>query len=116
MLSRASPSNARVTLTGQKRPRPNGKPQRLCVIDPNDGNNDISRGTSLSDLILHTFREAHRTLDQRMNELSQQSPSQRRGRSILGSIIGGDYTSYERQRERLRRLVESKGGKDEQKK
>ncbi|KAL9067034.1 MAG: hypothetical protein Q9157_006936 [Trypethelium eluteriae] len=81
------------------------KADRLRVIDPNDGQNDISGGTKLIKLILTVFSEAHQTLVQRMTELSRQPPDERKGRSILGSIVGGNYTSYDRQREHLRVLA-----------
>ncbi|KAL9092598.1 MAG: hypothetical protein Q9165_004402 [Trypethelium subeluteriae] len=81
------------------------KADRLSVIDPNNAQNDISGGTKLIKLILNVFSEAHQTLVQRMTELDEQTVDERKGRSILGSIVGGNYTSYERQREHLRVLA-----------
>ena len=97
-------------LTNEKQNVVQAKADRLCVIDPNNPANDISGGTSLIGLITKIFSEAHRTLVQRMAELSEQTPEQRKGRSILGSIIGGDYSSFEKQRSRLKGLADTHGG------
>ncbi|KAI9660106.1 MAG: hypothetical protein M1821_001458 [Bathelium mastoideum] len=95
-----------------KRKDASGNIDRICVIDPNNFSNNISRGTRHTAVILRAFSEAYRTLMRRMDEVEKQSPSQRKGRSILGSIIGGDYSSYENQRTRLRNLARHKSKQD----
>jgi len=77
---------------------------RLSIIDPNSADNDISGGSSNTPLILSAFSAAHRELADRMKQLAE-DPQKNSG-SILEVIIGGNYTSFEEQRNYLESLAE----------
>ena len=83
-----------------------GNRERLCIVDPNRSDNDISGGTSNIQVILGMFAQAHRILRQMMDNLHHADLQQRRGQSILGCILAGDYDAYEVQRKRLRELYD----------
>ncbi|EAQ84734.1 hypothetical protein CHGG_08748 [Chaetomium globosum CBS 148.51] len=76
---------------------------RLSIIDPNNPANDISGGSSNTNKILAHFANAHQELTKRMAQLSQ-DPN-RAGQSILKVIIGGNYSSFENQRNYLELLA-----------
>ncbi|KAI9704466.1 MAG: hypothetical protein M1820_005540 [Bogoriella megaspora] len=80
------------------------KLDRLSVINPNWPFNDICGGTKNIAVILRSFSNAHATLKKRMKELDGQTPKQRKGCSILESILGGNYSSFTNQRTRLQDL------------
>ncbi|KAK5200807.1 hypothetical protein LTR16_004834 [Cryomyces antarcticus] len=90
---------------------PPTKQERLSIIDPNNYNNDISSGTRKIGLILKSFAEAFTALQQRMAELQNGSPSVRKGASILGAVFGGDYSSFDEQRARLREIHDQRSKK-----
>lgn len=70
--------------------------------------NDISGGSSAVNVIFDTFFEAYKVLDQSMNRLEDQPPKEGDVRSsLLGSIWGGNYESFDIQREQLRRLFDA---------
>jgi non-canonical poly(A) RNA polymerase PAPD5/7 len=75
-------------------------------MDPNNSANDISGGTGNIEVISRCFSQAYRDLQMEMAELHYASNMERRNRSILGTILGGNYSSFAEQRERLRRLYE----------
>ena len=72
-------------------------------MDPNLSSNDISKGSRNVEAIFSSFSKAYNLLQKRMFDLSQSSYSEREQRSILGCILGADYSSFQRQRNRLRR-------------
>ena len=76
---------------------------RLSIIDPNNPANDISGGSSNTSKILAHFASAHQELTQRMAQLAQ-DPN-RAGQSILEVILGGNYSSFENQRNYLELLA-----------
>lgn len=77
---------------------------KFCIIDPNDDSNDIAGGASNTVRIQSAFSEAYNALRDRMDDLESQTIEERKGQSILGVILGGDYISFELQREHLRYL------------
>ncbi|KAL1843112.1 hypothetical protein VTJ49DRAFT_3059 [Mycothermus thermophilus] len=75
---------------------------RLSIIDPNNPANDIAGGSSNTPTIMSLFAGAHKALTERMAQLAK-DPN-RGGQSILGIILGGNYTSFETQRNYLELL------------
>lgn len=73
----------------------------LTIVDPNRSDNDISGGSRKVGLIFEHFRGA---LHEIQNQLSRIANGQARDPSILGCILGGNYTSFEKQREILKDL------------
>ncbi|KAK4119519.1 hypothetical protein N657DRAFT_658928 [Parathielavia appendiculata] len=76
---------------------------RLSIIDPNNPANDIAGGSSNARTIISHFAHAHQQLTQRMAQLAQ-DPN-RAGQSILEVILGGNYSSFEKQRNYLEKLA-----------
>ncbi|KAI9754554.1 MAG: hypothetical protein M4579_004654 [Chaenotheca gracillima] len=83
-------------------------PDRLAIVDPNKSDNDISGGTSNIKTILQTFANAFGILQDRMSDMHYADYSERKGQSILRTILAGDYSNFELQRERLRDLYDEK--------
>jgi non-canonical poly(A) RNA polymerase PAPD5/7 len=79
---------------------------RLSIIDPNNPENDIAGGSSNAGTVLSHFANAHQQLTQRMVQLAQ-DPN-RAGKSILEVIMGGNYSSFENQRNYLQALAEER--------
>ena len=83
------------------------KAHRLCIVDPNRPENDISGGTAEIELILRTFKRAYTALQDRVNQLA-------RGRKfengLLGCILAGDYRSYGQQRALLQQIYRRSTG------
>jgi len=84
----------------------NAHPSRLSIVDPNNASNDISNGSHKVDLVLGAFQDAHTSLRKHMAFLHTAKPSLRQNKSLLGVILGGDYSSFEWQRSRLRQMYE----------
>lgn len=80
------------------------KNDRIQIIDPNNPTNDISNGSRLIDMVLRCFSEAYASITKRMYQLETMDISSRKGNSILGSVFAGDYSSFQEQRNRLRRI------------
>ncbi|KAL1610380.1 hypothetical protein SLS60_002047 [Paraconiothyrium brasiliense] len=81
-----------------------GRPERedrLSIQDPNDPKNNISGGSYKADKCLELFSWAHKILVERMG-IIHMSPV--RDLSILEAILGGDYSTYQQQRERMRNI------------
>ena len=74
---------------------------RLSIIDPNNPENDISGGSSKFSSIQATFSELHAILRQRVIEATQTS---KQGFCILKDLLGGDYSSFRKQRAHLEKL------------
>lgn len=82
-----------------------GRSDRLAIIDPNNSLNDISGGTKEILLILKCFASAYRTLKHGL--VTSALAPQRAPKSLLGSIIGGNYAAYDYQREHLQRIFDT---------
>ncbi|GAB1316175.1 hypothetical protein MFIFM68171_06385 [Madurella fahalii] len=82
---------------------------RLSIIDPNNPANDIAGGSSNTATVLSLFAQAHQDLTERMARLAQ-DPN-RRGQSILEVIMGGNYSSFQKQRDYLELLSRQGGGR-----
>lgn len=76
----------------------------MCIIDPNNPDNDISGGTKDIGLIFDCFADAYRALKHRLT--SEAMTSSTTNCSILEAIIGADYDPYFERRNHLRRLFE----------
>ncbi|MCJ1306618.1 hypothetical protein MMC25_000261 [Agyrium rufum] len=72
------------------------KIDRLCIVDPNRPENDISGGSHNAALIFEKFAECHFQLMKGMNSLESQS--------LLSFMLGANYSSFIWQRQRLKRL------------
>lgn len=96
--------------TAPGRPYQANKLHKLVIIDPNRSDNDISGGTKNILTILEHFAEAHRTLQRRMAALSQADFTSQDTESVLGTILAGNYSAFETQRNRLRRLYDERCG------
>ncbi|TVY89981.1 Poly(A) RNA polymerase protein [Lachnellula willkommii] len=81
-----------------------GNTDKISIIDPNTPSNDISGGSSNTSRILECFSNAYRDLQKRMGDL-QVSPN-RVKESILGCILGGNYRSFDLQRNHLAHVHE----------
>ncbi|KAM7184609.1 hypothetical protein V8F33_012899 [Rhypophila sp. PSN 637] len=77
---------------------------RLSIIDPNNPANDIAGGSANFATIRQVFSQAHDDLAQRMYMLHDRPDA--KDQSILGVILGGNYSSFESQRNHLRELSE----------
>ncbi|KAF1812885.1 Nucleotidyltransferase [Eremomyces bilateralis CBS 781.70] len=85
------------------------KPERLTIIDPNNPTNDISGGSSRISTIFAAFRAAHGALEDRMDELRSMPMSERKGQSILGVVLAGNYITFETQRDHLEDTWDRRG-------
>lgn len=86
------------------------KSYQLVIQDPNNPINDVSRSSHAIRLILSCFSDAYDELVAQMTLLDRLPFSKRTDRSILGVIIGGDYSYADRQRERMQEVYVSKIG------
>jgi non-canonical poly(A) RNA polymerase PAPD5/7 len=77
------------------------KADRWTIIDPNLKTNDISAGTRQARLIEKKFRDACSALKGRMQQLERLDIDARKGQSILGCLLGGNYAAVSSQRARL---------------
>ncbi|KAI5360975.1 putative PAP/25A-associated, polymerase, nucleotidyl transferase domain, nucleotidyltransferase Trf4 [Septoria linicola] len=76
-------------------------PNTLTIIDPNRRENDISGGSRQIDKVFKCFRGAHNEIQRRLNDVRT---GKSKSNSILGCIIGGNYSSFDAQRQLLRSL------------
>ncbi|KAI6416975.1 hypothetical protein MCOR20_000656 [Pyricularia oryzae] len=76
---------------------------RLSIIDPNNPENDISGGSGNIRTIKAAFSQAHDLLRERVATLTR-SPNKQAFSSLLEPIFGGNYTSFEDQRDHLYKL------------
>lgn len=81
------------------------RPYALCIIDPNNKDNDISGGSHNVLYIFKCFSEAFELLQSRMNEIRVSTDPAIRSDSILSIIFGGTYESFTKQREKLRAIA-----------
>ena len=77
------------------------KADRLMIIDPDRPENNISGGTQNIGTICQCFAEAHRVLGTKLAAWDYDPSSTK---SFLESILGCNYTAYERQRDILYEL------------
>jgi non-canonical poly(A) RNA polymerase PAPD5/7 len=77
------------------------RPDRLAIQDPNDPQNNISGGSYKAEQVLQLFSWAHKVLVERMRTVHMDSVHEL---SILESILGGDYSTYQEQRSRMRNI------------
>lgn len=70
----------------------------LTIIDPNNSNNDISGGSREVHAVFEVFRRAHSQILQRMSKI--QAGKDVRD-SILGCVLGGNYSSFINLRNKL---------------
>ena len=73
----------------------------LTIIDPNNPNNDISGGSREVHAVFEVFRKAHAHIVQLMAKVHAGKDA---GDSFLGCVIGGNYSSFIRQRNKLYKL------------
>jgi non-canonical poly(A) RNA polymerase PAPD5/7 len=74
---------------------------KWTIIDPNNKENDISGGTARAREIAKKFRDACSAIKDRMQQLERLDIAARKGQSILGRLIGGNYAIFSKQRARL---------------
>ncbi|KAI5290332.1 hypothetical protein KEM52_000502 [Ascosphaera acerosa] len=86
-------------------------PTRLTILDPNNPDNDVSRGTTEIKRIFRSFSDAHLALRDGLADVAMH-PS-RTPKSLLRHIIAADYSSYERQRDHLLSVFEREPRFDE---
>ena len=72
--------------------------QNLTIIDPNKADNDLSGGSRQIRAILECFSHAHAALQRRLADLNS---GKNIDDSVLGCILGGNYSSFIRQRNKL---------------
>lgn len=73
-------------------------------MDPNNPDNDISGGSKEIRLVFKCFAEAYRILKSNFASIAFGNNNIR---SLLSSIIGGNYESYRDQRQRLNDIFEN---------
>lgn len=83
-----------------------GKEYQLVIQDPNNPENDISKASFAIKLILSTFADAYDALLRQMAMLDKLPFAERVSRSILGVIIGGDYSEVEKQRTVMKNIYD----------
>ena len=82
------------------------KADRLAIMDPNNPDNDISGGSRNVTLIFKRFSQAHSMITNAMKTASSFS--------LLELMVGGDYSTFTRQRSHLQRLYRQTRGSPEQ--
>ncbi|KAF7192290.1 Poly(A) RNA polymerase cid14 [Pseudocercospora fuligena] len=75
---------------------------RLTIIDPDKPENDISGGSAKIDQVLQCFRGAFSMIQHELDQLRKGSGNSTR--SVLGCILGGNYSSFEDLRDDLHAL------------
>lgn len=75
----------------------------LCIQDPNNTENDISRSSYHIKMILTLWAEALDDLVGQMKKFETLQFVDRQGRSLLGVILGGNYGKIEEQRWLMRK-------------
>ena len=79
--------------------------EKWSILDPNKSDNDISAGTSSAPLIARCFAEAADYLRETMKTVKAcRTDDNRQHQSILGCILGGNYTLFAQQREHMKTL------------
>ncbi|KAI9887969.1 MAG: hypothetical protein M1823_000226 [Watsoniomyces obsoletus] len=86
------------------------KSDRISIEDPNRADNDLSVGTTNIRGVMKLFGRAYDDMHRQMLELRDADLEERKGESILWTILRGNYTSYAYQRNRLRVAYEQRTG------
>lgn len=73
-------------------------PNNLTIIDPNNPDNDISGGSRNINQVLGCFRSAHAAIQRRLAQIDSGKDVEG---SILECVLGGNYSSFMRQRNKL---------------
>ncbi|KIY00599.1 uncharacterized protein Z520_03262 [Fonsecaea multimorphosa CBS 102226] len=74
--------------------------KRLTIVDPHRADNNISGGTKEVDKIFKCFSEAYKALMSRLSAYERRNPQAPQG-SFLECLIGGNFTLYDAQRQKL---------------
>lgn len=82
------------------------KKGRLTIIDPNRPDNNISGGTRDIQKIFHAFSLAHKGLLERLGTIEDLEPDEE-PKSFLEYIVGGDFSSFDQQRQILHDLYDA---------
>ncbi|KAI1265516.1 hypothetical protein F5Y18DRAFT_386810 [Xylariaceae sp. FL1019] len=77
---------------------------RISILDPNNSTNDVSGGSSNFFSVKKGFSSAYRTLRDDMARLARQGPAGPKD-TLLGPLIGGNYASFEYQRNYLAKIA-----------
>lgn len=77
-------------------------PRTLTIIDPNNSSNDISGGSRNIEDVLDCFHRAHSEIQRRLAMIQSGENVET---SILGSIVGGNYTSFFQHRARINSTI-----------
>ncbi|KAK4187042.1 hypothetical protein QBC35DRAFT_515759 [Podospora australis] len=85
---------------------------RLSIIDPNNPENDIAGGSSNAPKVFSLFSRTYQDLRLRMKSLAE-DPQRSADSSILGTILGGNYTTFQEQRDYLEDEVDVDGHIDD---
>ncbi|KAF3926188.1 hypothetical protein ABW21_db0206230 [Orbilia brochopaga] len=86
------------------------KPGLLVIEDPNNSKNNISKASHKIKDVMKSFSDSYRNLTKRLNELHTTPFEQRKGKSVLLSMIGDyDYTPIEEQRRIMQRVFLKNG-------
>ncbi|UJO19726.1 Poly(A) RNA polymerase cid14 [Fulvia fulva] len=83
---------------------------RLMIIDPNRNDNDISGGSTYANKVFETFSGARAAIQRRLNQVRA---GQAGDGSILGCVLGGNYSSFREQRDRLDRIDRQDAARDQ---
>jgi hypothetical protein len=78
----------------------NDKPDRLKIVDPNRPENNVSGGSNKIGLIFQSFGQAHDTLQERLKQHDDGYAVD----NFLEQLVGGNFESYDTQRDFLRDL------------
>lgn len=82
------------------------------IIDPNRADNNISGGTSSIATIFALFAQSHATLQESLDSFAERGLKDSKF-SFLEKLIGGNFSAYDEQRQRLRHLhAQTKDGKN----
>jgi non-canonical poly(A) RNA polymerase PAPD5/7 len=95
-----------------QRPKPSDE-YLLAIQDPNVPENNIARSSYMINLVLECFGDAYDVLTAQMAAMDVMDFEHRKGRSLLGRIIGGDYSHIEQSREKLRYVYLDRIGTEE---
>lgn len=85
-------------------PYRSGQQDKFSIIDPNNESNDIAGGSHNTFSVRKAFSQAYDDLSKCMSELNQMPIAERRNQSILGVVLGGNYSSFDIQRNHLERI------------
>lgn len=75
--------------------------EKFSILDPNRPDNDIAGGSSNTQTIVDAFAWAFDELQIRMAALNKTPIAERRNKSILNVILGGNYSQFDIQRAHL---------------